>query len=68
MILSLINKYLTKQDIITIIKYLIELVNSKAEIDDIDHLSNRSVRTVESNFPHNLVLDLQEWQELLEKE
>ena len=30
-----------KQDIITIIKYLIELINSKAEIDDIDHLSNR---------------------------
>jgi DNA-directed RNA polymerase subunit beta len=37
---------LTKQDIITIVKYLIELVNSKAEIDDIDHLSNRRVRTV----------------------
>ena len=37
---------LTKQDIISIIKYLIELINSKAEIDDIDHLSNRRVRTV----------------------
>ena len=37
---------LTKLDIITIIKYLIELINSKAEIDDIDHLSNRRVRTV----------------------
>ena len=37
---------LTKSDIITIIKYLIELINSKAEIDDIDHLSNRRVRTV----------------------
>ena len=37
---------LTKIDIITIIKYLIELINSKAEIDDIDHLSNRGVRTV----------------------
>jgi len=37
---------LTKVDIITIIKYLIELINSKAEIDDIDHLSNRRVRTV----------------------
>ena len=37
---------LTKEDIITIIKYLIELINSKAEIDDIDHLSNRRVRTV----------------------
>ena len=42
-----INKLvLTKDDIITIIKYLIELINSKAEIDDIDHLSNRRVRTV----------------------
>ncbi|MGM0634459.1 MAG: DNA-directed RNA polymerase subunit beta [Bacteroidota bacterium] len=40
------KKVLTKQDIITIIKYLIELVNSKAEVDDIDHLSNRRVRTV----------------------
>jgi DNA-directed RNA polymerase subunit beta len=37
---------LTREDIITIIKYLIELINSKAEIDDIDHLSNRRVRTV----------------------
>jgi len=37
---------LTKEDIITIVKYLIELINSKAEIDDIDHLSNRRVRTV----------------------
>ena len=40
------TKVLTKEDIISIIKYLIELVNSKAEIDDIDHLSNRRVRTV----------------------
>jgi len=40
------DKVLTKDDIITIIKYLIELVNSKAEVDDIDHLSNRRVRTV----------------------
>ncbi|NCP21255.1 MAG: DNA-directed RNA polymerase subunit beta, partial [Zetaproteobacteria bacterium] len=39
-------KVLTKLDIITIIKYLIELINSKAEVDDIDHLSNRRVRTV----------------------
>jgi DNA-directed RNA polymerase subunit beta len=37
---------LTKEDIICIIKYLIELVNSKADVDDIDHLSNRRVRTV----------------------
>ena len=40
------KQILTKDDIITIIKYLIELINSKAEIDDIDHLSNRRVRTV----------------------
>ena len=37
---------LTREDIICIIKYLIELVNSKADVDDIDHLSNRRVRTV----------------------
>ena len=40
------NLVLTKEDIITIIKFLIELINSKSEIDDIDHLSNRRVRTV----------------------
>ncbi len=39
-------RVLTKEDIIEIIKYLIELVNSKADVDDIDHLSNRRVRTV----------------------
>ncbi len=39
-------KVLTKQDIIAIVKYLIKLINSKAEVDDIDHLSNRRVRTV----------------------
>ena len=44
--LSLDESTLTKLDIILIIKYLIELVNSKAEVDDIDHLSNRRVRTV----------------------
>ena len=37
---------LTREDIIEIIKYLIQLINSKAEVDDIDHLSNRRVRTV----------------------
>ena len=37
---------LTKEDIIEIIKYLIELINSKTEVDDIDHLSNRRIRTV----------------------
>ena len=40
------SRVLTKSDILKIVKYLIELINSKAEIDDIDHLSNRRVRTV----------------------
>ncbi|NNF01850.1 MAG: DNA-directed RNA polymerase subunit beta, partial [Bacteroidia bacterium] len=40
------TKVLTKEDIISIIKYLIMLINSKADVDDIDHLSNRRVRTV----------------------
>ncbi len=40
------KKVLTKEDIISIIKYLVRLTNGKAEIDDIDHLSNRRVRTV----------------------
>ena len=39
-------KVLTREDIIEIIKYLIELISSKSEVDDIDHLSNRRVRTV----------------------
>jgi DNA-directed RNA polymerase, beta subunit len=39
-------KVLTREDIIAIVKYLINLINSKAEVDDIDHLSNRRVRTV----------------------
>jgi DNA-directed RNA polymerase subunit beta len=39
-------KVLTNEDIIAIIKYLIELSNQKAEVDDIDHLSNRRIRTV----------------------
>jgi DNA-directed RNA polymerase subunit beta len=39
-------KVLTKEDIISIIRYLVELSNSKTEVDDIDHLSNRRVRTV----------------------
>jgi DNA-directed RNA polymerase subunit beta len=43
---SVSSRVLTRDDIISIIKYLIELVNSKADIDDIDHLSNRRVRTV----------------------
>ena len=40
------SRVLTKDDMILIIKYLIELINSKADVDDIDHLSNRRVRTV----------------------
>ncbi len=40
------TKVLTREDIIEIVKYLINLINSKAEVDDIDHLSNRRVRTV----------------------
>ncbi len=40
------TKVLTREDIIAIIKHLIELVNSKTDVDDIDHLSNRRVRTV----------------------
>ncbi len=39
-------RILTREDIIEIIKYLIQLINSKADVDDIDHLSNRRVRTV----------------------
>ncbi|MBQ4507916.1 MAG: DNA-directed RNA polymerase subunit beta [Paludibacteraceae bacterium] len=40
------TRVLTNQDIIEIIKYLVQLINSNAEVDDIDHLSNRRVRTV----------------------
>jgi len=40
------TKVLTKEDIISIIKHLISLINAKADVDDIDHLSNRRVRTV----------------------
>ncbi len=43
---SIETKVLTKEDIIQIINYLIELINSKTDVDDIDHLSNRRVRTV----------------------
>jgi DNA-directed RNA polymerase subunit beta len=40
------TKILTKKDIVAIVNYIVQLVNGKAEIDDIDHLSNRRVRTV----------------------
>jgi len=45
---------LTKEDIISIVRYLIELINSKAEVDDIDHLSNRRVRTVGEQLANQL--------------
>jgi len=43
---SIDTKVLTKEDITEIIKYLIKLINAKTDVDDIDHLSNRRVRTV----------------------
>ncbi len=49
---------LTKEDIIEIIKYLIELVNSKANVDDIDHLSNRRVRTVGEQLANQFAIGL----------
>jgi len=49
---------LTKEDIIEIIKYLIELVNSKANVDDIDHLSNRRVRTVGEQLANQFSIGL----------
>ena len=49
---------LTKDDIIEIIKYLIELVNSKANVDDIDHLSNRRVRTVGEQLANQFAIGL----------
>ncbi len=44
--LNVDKKVLTREDIIAIIKYLVQLTNAKADVDDIDHLSNRRVRTV----------------------
>jgi len=54
-------KVLTREDIIKIIGYLIELINSKTDIDDIDHLSNRRVRTVGNSYTHNSELALHVW-------
>lgn len=51
-------RVLTKEDIIQIIKYLIQLKNSKADIDDIDHLSNRRVRTVGEQLANQFSLGL----------
>ena len=51
-------RVLTKEDIIEIIKYLIELANSKASLDDIDHLSNRRVRTVGEQLANQFSIGL----------
>ena len=51
-------RVLTNEDIIEIIKYLIELVNSKANLDDIDHLSNRRVRTVGEQLSNQFAIGL----------
>ena len=51
-------KVLTKEDIIEIIKRLIQLINSKAEVDDIDHLSNRRVRTVGEQLYNQFAIGL----------
>ena len=51
-------RVLTKEDIIEIIKYLIELINSKAYVDDIDHLSNRRVRTVGEQLANQFSIGL----------
>lgn len=51
-------RVLTKEDIIEIIKYLIKLINSKATVDDIDHLSNRRVRTVGEQLANQFAIGL----------
>ena len=51
-------RVLTKEDIIEIIKYLVELINSKADVDDIDHLSNRRVRTVGEQLSNQFAIGL----------
>ncbi len=52
------TKVLTKEDIIKIIKYLIELINAKIDVDDIDHLSNRRVRTVGEQLGNQFAVGL----------
>ena len=51
-------KVLTREDIVSIIKHLIELINSKADVDDIDHLSNRRVRTVGEQLYNQFAMGL----------
>ncbi|HXK75628.1 MAG TPA: DNA-directed RNA polymerase subunit beta [Bacteroidaceae bacterium] len=55
---SIDTRVLTKNDIIEIIKYLIELINSNAVVDDIDHLSNRRVRTVGEQISNQFAVGL----------
>ena len=52
------TRVLTKEDIIEIIKYLVKLINSSAEVDDIDHLSNRRVRTVGEQLYNQFAIGL----------
>ena len=52
------TRVLTKEDIIAIIRYLIQLVNSNATVDDIDHLSNRRVRTVGEQLSNQFSIGL----------
>ena len=56
--ISMDTRVLTKEDIIEIIKYLIQLVNSNATVDDIDHLSNRRVRTVGEQLSNQFSIGL----------
>ena len=51
-------RVLTKEDVIAIIKYLIQLVNSNVTVDDIDHLSNRRVRTVGEQLANQFAIGL----------
>ena len=52
------TRVLTREDIIEIIKYLVQLINSKADVDDIDHLSNRRVRTVGEQLSNQFAIGL----------
>ena len=52
------HRNLTKEDILTIVKHLIRLINAKADVDDIDHLSNRRVRTVGEQLYNQFALGL----------
>ena len=55
---DMVVRVLTREDIIEIIKYLVELINSKATVDDIDHLSNRRVRTVGEQLSNQFAIGL----------